>query len=242
LVIALPLAQRGGRRKTRMRRPAVVVARAAREVRGLWPDRNPLRRTADRIEAAIVSGLAVAFLAGVPVAAVGAEHAAFSAATRTAYAQRSWHQTPAVLLASAPSSSDSKYGTPVRARWAAPHGARRTGTVTVVWGAKAGSTVMVWVDASGRLTGPAAAAFPGPRPGCARGRARPGCAGPAAAVRGRAGPRCAGPAADGRVGHRLADNRTPVDQAALSLPTAGTPGDLAWRSGSPWRAWQPRSP
>ena len=42
------------------------MARAARTVRGLWPDRNPLRRTLDRIEAAIAGGLAVAFLAGAP--------------------------------------------------------------------------------------------------------------------------------------------------------------------------------
>ena len=46
-----------------MRRPAVVAARAARAVRGLWPDRNPLRRTSDRIEAVIAGGLVVAFLA-----------------------------------------------------------------------------------------------------------------------------------------------------------------------------------
>jgi hypothetical protein len=136
------------------RRLAVVAGRAARAARGLWPDRNPLRRTLDRVEGAIVSGLVVAFLAGAPVAAVAAGHAAFSAAARTAYAQRSWHQTPAVLLASAPASWDSKYGSSVRVRWAAPGGTRRAGTVPVPWGAQAGSTVMVWVDASGRLTGP----------------------------------------------------------------------------------------
>ncbi len=128
--------------------------RAVRAVRGLWPDRNPLRRTLDRAEAAVVSALAVAFLAGAPVAAVGAEHAAFGVAVRTAYAQRSWHRIPAVLLASAPASWGGKYGSWVRARWAVPGGRRRTGTVSVSWGAKAGSTVMVWVDASGRLTGP----------------------------------------------------------------------------------------
>jgi hypothetical protein len=122
-------------------------------VRGLWPDRNPLRRTLDRVEAAIAAGLAVAFLAGAPVAAVTAWHVAGGAAARTASGQRSWHQTPAVLLASASASLGSKYGAPVRVSWAAPGGTRRTSTVPVPWGAKAGSTVMVWVDASGRLTG-----------------------------------------------------------------------------------------
>jgi hypothetical protein len=101
----------------------------------------------------IAGGLAVAFLAGAPVAATAAGHAAFTVGARAAYAQRSWHQTPAVLLASAPSSLGNKYGAPVRVRWAAPDGTWRTSTVSVPWGAKAGSTVMVWVDASGRLTG-----------------------------------------------------------------------------------------
>ena len=55
-------------------RLAVVAAWAVRTLRGLWPDRNPLRRTIDRAEAALVAGLAVAFLAGVPLAAVAAGH------------------------------------------------------------------------------------------------------------------------------------------------------------------------
>ena len=112
-----------------------------------------------------MTGLAIAFLAGGPAAAIIAEHAAYSTAARTAYAQRPWHQTPAVLLASAPSSWYSKYAAPVRARWTAPDGTRRTGTVSVSWGAKASSSVMVWVDASGRLTGPPL------RPSQARGQA-----------------------------------------------------------------------
>jgi hypothetical protein len=45
-------------------RPVAVVARAARAGCGLWPDRNPLRRTVDRVEAMVVGGLVVAFLAG----------------------------------------------------------------------------------------------------------------------------------------------------------------------------------
>ena len=51
----------------------MVAARAIRVVRGLWPDRNPLRRTLDRIEGVIVGGLAVVFLAGAPLAAWDAE-------------------------------------------------------------------------------------------------------------------------------------------------------------------------
>ena len=122
-----------------------------REARGLWPDHNPLRRSLDRVEALIVAGLAAALLAGTPVAAVTASHLAYNAASRTVSAQRSWHQEKAVLLASA--SVPSQFETTVQARWAGPAGERRTGMVPVLAGAPAGSTVMVWVDGSGQLTG-----------------------------------------------------------------------------------------
>ena len=130
----------------------MVAARAVRAVRGLWPDRNPLRRTLDRVEAAILAGLAVAFLAGAPAAAVTAAHVAAATGARTAQAQRSWHQAPAVLLADVPGSGYGRSGPVARARWAAPGGGARTGTVSAPPGARAGSTVPVWVDASGQLT------------------------------------------------------------------------------------------
>ena len=129
---------------------AVTVTRPVRAVRGLWPDRNPLRRSLDRAEAAIVAGLAVAFLAAAPVTAVTAGHLVYRIASRTASAQRSWHQVPAVLLASA--TVPGQFGTAVPARWTSPAGARHTGWVPVLASATAGSTVQVWVDASGRLT------------------------------------------------------------------------------------------
>lgn len=137
-----------------MRRHAVVTSRAARVVRGLWPDRNPLRRTIDRVEALVVAGLAVAFLAGAPLAAAAAGHLVYVFGSRTVDAQRAaWHQVPAVLLAAAPTSGYAA-DPEVQARWTAPDGARRTGAVLARPGQRAGSTVMVWVDAAGRLTGP----------------------------------------------------------------------------------------
>ena len=63
-----------------IRRPTVVATRAASALRGLWPDRNPLRWTIDRIEAVVVGGLVVAFLAGAPLAAVADGHAAYGSA------------------------------------------------------------------------------------------------------------------------------------------------------------------
>jgi len=103
------------------------------------------------VEAAIVAGLAIAFLAGAPVAAVTAAHAAAAIGTRTVQAQRSWHHVPAVLLADVPGSGYGRSGPVARASWAAPSGRARAATVSAPPGARAGSTVLVWVDASGDL-------------------------------------------------------------------------------------------
>jgi hypothetical protein len=135
-------------------RPKVRAVRAATAVCGLWPDRNPLRRTMDRVEAMIVGGLVAAFLAGAPLAAVAAGHAAYSIASRTAHAQQdTWRQVPAVLLTTAPAAGYHQYQVTVPARWTAPDGTRRTGTILAAPGTTAGRTVMIWVNVAGRLTG-----------------------------------------------------------------------------------------
>ena len=136
------------------RRLAIVAARITRVVRGLWPDRNPLRRTLDRVEGVLVGGLAVAFLAGAPLTAVAAWHGAYSYGARAAHVQQAaWHEVPAVLITSVPSAGYG-YQATVPARWRAPDGQRRTGQVPAPLAARPGATVMVWVDAAGRLTGP----------------------------------------------------------------------------------------
>jgi hypothetical protein len=110
------------------RRLAVVAARAMRVVRGLWPDRNPLRRRLDRVEGVVVGGLAVAFLAGAPIATVAAWHVAYSYGARATHAQQAaWHRVPAVLLVTAPTSGYSGYQPEVRARWRAPEGGSAPG-------------------------------------------------------------------------------------------------------------------
>jgi len=134
-------------------RSAVIMARAARAARGLWPDRNPLRRTLDRVEAAVVGGLVIAFLAGAPLAALATGHAVYHIWSRTAHAEQvAWHRVPAVLLAAVPLSGYDDGQVP--ARWRAPDGRRRTGPVPAPPGARAGNTVAVWVDTAGRPTGP----------------------------------------------------------------------------------------
>ncbi len=137
-----------------MRPLAVTVTRAARAVRGLWPDRNPLRRTVDRVEAVLAGLLAVAFLAGAPAAAVAARHAAYAIGSSAAQAQQaSWRQVPAVLLATAPAAGFHQFEVTVPARWVAPDGTQQAGKVLAPPGTKAGQSVMVWVDQAGQLTG-----------------------------------------------------------------------------------------
>jgi hypothetical protein len=134
---------------------AGVAARAMRVVRGLWPDRNPLRRTVDLVEGVVVGALAVAFLAGVPLATVAAWHAAYRYGAHAAHVQQAaWRQVPAVVLATAPTFGYSGGESMVQARWTAPDGARRTGAVLAPLGTGAGSTVRVWTDAAGWPTGP----------------------------------------------------------------------------------------
>lgn len=134
---------------------AAWLGRMLREFR---PDHNPLRRSIDRAEAAIKLCLLAAFLALAPVAVATAVHVTDAATARTLQAQSSWRQVPAVLITNAPNVTGYGMLAPapplVKARWAAPDRSRRTGKVFAASGARAGSTVMVWTDPSGDLTGP----------------------------------------------------------------------------------------
>ncbi len=120
-----------------------------RLVRGLWPDRNPLRRRSDRIEAAVAALLLLGLVAGVPAATLTAGSLAYGLGVRAEHAQQAdRHQIPATLLESAQSGP---WPVQVAVRWAAPDGTTRTGLVSVPGGTAAGSTVTVWTDASGQL-------------------------------------------------------------------------------------------
>ena len=133
-----------------------VAWRWLRRVRGWWPDRNPLRRRCDRAEAALVTVLVAAFVAGAPLLALSAGRWAHDSGPRTGHAQPArWHQVPAVLRTAtiqrfAPSPATAW------ARWAAPGGVPHTGRVLAPAGLAAGAVVPVWVDAAGRLADPPA--------------------------------------------------------------------------------------
>ena len=126
-----------------------------RLLRGRRLDRNPLRRGSDRAETAMLGLLLAAFLAGAPLAAHVAGSWTYAMSARQAQAQQAaFRQVPATLLQSAAPWNTSGYGSQANARWTAPDGQVRTGLVFVPDGAAAGSTVMVWVTATGQLTDP----------------------------------------------------------------------------------------
>ena len=119
-------------------------SRLARCARWLGFDRNPLRRRTDRIDAAIRVLTLILFLVAVPLATAQ---------------QVAEHQVTAVLLRQAQSTGipdpyTSVQMTQVLARWQLPGGAPRSGQVPAPAGARAGSIVPVWIDASGAITRP----------------------------------------------------------------------------------------
>jgi hypothetical protein len=132
----------------------------ARCVRWLGFDRNPLRRWTDRIEAVVRLVTVVLLLVAVPIAAIVVGRQADHLALRQANAQQAAdHEVTAVLLQQAqatgvPDPYTNIQLTYVLARWQPPHHAPRSGPVLAPAGAHAGSTVRVWIDASGAITSP----------------------------------------------------------------------------------------
>lgn len=125
------------------------MSRPARVVRGLWPDRNPLRRPSDRLEAGMLFLLIVTFVLGTPFVALIAWRLSLGAVFTTVEAQHAgWRQVPAVLQSDAPSTG--YYEPLIPATWTAPNGARCEGRVYASAGARAGTTTPIWVNASGR--------------------------------------------------------------------------------------------
>jgi hypothetical protein len=138
----------------------VRTGRVTRLARRLWMGNNPLRRSTDRIEGWITAGLLVLFLVGAPLSWISVGRWVQQGGLLEQRAQQSWHQIPAVLLRSAPPlprlDLRAAWGISVLApaRWAGPGGRHFTGKVPVLAGTRAGRTVAVWVNRSGRATGP----------------------------------------------------------------------------------------
>lgn len=132
----------------------VRVTRLGRFVRGRRPDRNPVRRAADRAETAVLALLVIAFLVAAPFVAQASGAFAYSKAHHAQLSEEaSWHQVPARVL-KVESSGGGGYAadSEAQARWTAPDGKVVTGEIPVPLTAVAGATVPLWVTNDGQLT------------------------------------------------------------------------------------------
>lgn len=123
--------------------------------RRLHIGRNPLARSSDRLEAALVIGAVLVALLAIPFAAAVGSDAYAAAARRAAEQTADRHQATAVLLADAPPVQVRLDGVPVEetvevhARWVVPGGPVREGVVTVDPSSATGNEVRIWLDAEG---------------------------------------------------------------------------------------------
>jgi hypothetical protein len=147
-------------RAVRRIRRLARTGRLTRFARRQWLGRSPLHRRTDRIEAWIMAGLLAVFLAGAPLSWVEAGRWVQHGGQREQRAQQSWHQIPAILVQTAPAVPRYYFRTAlnpdvqVMARWMLPGGRARVGEISVPAGSWTGRRVQVWVDGSGRPTGP----------------------------------------------------------------------------------------
>src|SRR5215831_9590990 len=128
-----------------------------RVLRGVRPDRNPLRRTCDRVETYLLAGLFLASAAAAPFAAQAASRDAYAVALRAQQEQLATrHLVPAELtqVTAVSSADDLSSYVPVRATWTSVTGVRRAGQVMAQAGSKMGSTVPIWTDDAGNLVTP----------------------------------------------------------------------------------------
>jgi hypothetical protein len=139
----------------------VITGRLVRLARRLGLDRNPLRRRTDRIETWIMVGLLVVFLIATPLSWFGIGRWVQQGGLREQRAQQSWRTVPAVVVKGQREQPQVLFrlpmntAVPVLARWRVPGGQQQAKLVAVpAVDARTGSRVQVWVDSSGRVTGP----------------------------------------------------------------------------------------
>lgn len=129
-----------------------------RLARWLGLDRNPLRRTSDRVECALrlfaLLAVAVAVVIG-----IGMGTRAYDEGVRAEREQKaSRQQTQAVLVQDLTRPGVTPAGGVIpgraRAQWTAPDGTVRRGLVEVDPGRRVGDTVLIWVDRDGVQTRP----------------------------------------------------------------------------------------
>lgn len=134
--------------------------RMTRIARRVGLDRNPLRRRSDRVEAWFTVLLAGVLLLAGPLLAWRAGQVAYRNEVRAStWERQNRFQVQAVLQNDAAGYVDlTDEAAPVQgavpARWTAPDGTARTGSVVPPQDARAGSSVRVWTDIHGERTKP----------------------------------------------------------------------------------------
>jgi hypothetical protein len=126
-----------------------------RWLRGMRPDRNPLRRASDRVETYLLAGLFAALAAAAPFAAQSASHAAYAGALSVQHAQLATRHLVRAEITQVVLDPNDAYtlntDEPAEATWTSATGARNTGQVLAPVGSRKGSIVAVWTDAAGHL-------------------------------------------------------------------------------------------
>jgi len=132
------------------RRPPTITP-AGRFIRGERFDRNPLRRSSDRAEAAGLILLILIFLACAPLAALGTGAWAHAMAQQSESNQlASRFQVTAITLApSQTAPGPALAASEAKARWTAPDGRVVTGELPVPARSRAGTHVSTWVNRDG---------------------------------------------------------------------------------------------
>jgi hypothetical protein len=140
------------------RRPGPEEPWLRRHARGLLPDRNPLRRRIDRVEAYLLAGLFVAAAAGAPLAAQTASRTAYSSALRLQQEQLATRQQVKARLTETAGSAMNGYTlnaeVPTSATWKSATGVPGSGHVLAESGRPKGSVVIVWASQNGDLVNP----------------------------------------------------------------------------------------
>ena len=124
-------------------------------IREAW--HNPLARAADRAEAIARVLLTAVWLCAIPVMIIVASSVWHGVSVAAESAQQSRIATTAQLLEDAPAMTSDDQGVvayqlgQVAARWVAPDGSERTGTVPAA-GGRSGERIEVFLDRSGEIT------------------------------------------------------------------------------------------
>jgi Flp pilus assembly protein TadB len=129
---------------------------AGHALRRLTLGSGPLKRTSDRLEAfaRILLGFVLLLAIAVALAVATATYTQRRSEATAQAADRQRVMAELLEDASAPASGDVAYVRQASAVWTAPSGDEHQEVITVSPGARAGSTLFIWVDRSGDRTSP----------------------------------------------------------------------------------------